>query len=572
MEAWMQRNIADVVALRKAIREGKLEILGGGLHDAMLPLFPTSLQDLQLQQHYALVERIFQTEPVGYFNTSMAWEIGLTETLAKNGFRYTLVPEKNLQESLGIATRVTGWFTVEDRDSVMRLLPVAEDLSEAFLSDPGDLKKWEPFNHSPNTWTAVLSAPMTDIQAMESFFERLEKNLETAPLQFWTLSHSLEEPSQGKVNLMSGLGKDTGLPTGTRSCRELLLRRPEADLLHKSLLMANSHATSLLRGSELRSIQTKLLPLMSPVYYADLYGGLGVRSPEIRWMANRQFVTVEREIEKLANQDGRRVEISDFLRNGNRQILVNNSNIQFLMEQQVGASLRSLFYKPSKVNLITSSLQNGDVPRAFVDFLLSPSMQSVKQFHSALNDGLGILNAPYDYQIERDGETLGILLRSEQMTELDGVPHVLHLEKKYALQPQNSALDISYTISNGTFVDFDGYFGTELNLGIRKAHANRAYRLLIDGKKIPFRDSLPLLHPSASSILLKDGLLSYAFRLQTDSPVKVSVDWILGSNRTAAPTEIQGIRIFLFWNLKMRGREMQTMNIRMEFSKRGIFL
>lgn len=572
-EVWNRRNIADVVEMRNAIHEGNLEILGGGFFDPMLPLFPTELQKLQLRKLSKQLERIFRTEPVGYFNSSMSWEIAMTEVLAEEGFRYTLVSERSLQETLGLATRATGWFTTEDRDSVMQLLPVAEDLSEAVLLDSPMLRaKLESLGESENTWTLSLAVPVTDAASIDSFFDRLQENLTCFPFVFWTLSHLLEEPSGGKVNLMSDIGNGVGLPDGSRSCRELLLRRPEADLLHKSLLIANSHAEALLGEKEVQIVREKLLPVMAPEYYADLYDRKGIRSPEVRWDGNRQIIAVEREIEKLARLDGRRIEVSDFLRNGYRQILANNPDLQFLLEQCEGASLRSLIYKPAQVNLVSSLQQSGDIPRAFVDHLLAPSVSELKQVDSALNDGLGILDSPYDYQIERREDSLGILLRSEQMADIESERHVLHVEKEFSLKRKNSAMEISYTLSNGTFSDLNAYFGSELNLGFRRLHGKRAYDLKIDGKKIPLENSMPLLYPSASEIVLKDGLLSYAFRFRFSRPASVALNWIMGSHLTAAPTVVQGIRLFVFWNLSLTGQKLENLRIRMDFSRRGFFL
>lgn len=572
-EVWNRRNIAEVVEMRKAIREGNLEILGGGFHDPMLPLFPVELQRLQLKKLSALLEKVFRTEPVGYFNSSMSWEISMTEVLAKQGFRYALVSERSLQETLGLATRVMGWFTTEDRDSVMQLLPVAQDLGDSLLLDAPMLQaKLESLGESENTWVLSLPVPVSDAASVDAFFDRLQQNLSRFPFAFWTLSHVLEEPSGGKVNLMSDVGNDVGLPDGSRSCRELLLRRPEADLMHKSLLVANSHAESLLGEKELLAMREKLLPVMAPEYYADLYDERGIRSPVVRWNGSRQIIAVEKETEKLAKLDGRRVEVSDFLRNGYRQILANNSDLQFLLEQSEGASLRSLVYKPAQVNLVSSLRQNGDIPRAFVEHLLSPSVSESKQVESALNDGVGILDAPYDYQIERREDSLGILMRSEQMADIESEKHVLHVEKEFSLKGRSSALEVSYALSNGTFSDLNAYFGTELNLGFRKFHGERAYDLKIDGKRIPLESSMPFLYPSASEVVLKDGILSYAFRFRFSRPASVALSWIMGSHRSAAPTVVQGIRLFVFWSLSLGGQNLERLKIGMDFSRRGFFL
>lgn len=572
-EVWNRRNIAEVVEMRKAIREGNLEILGGGFHDPMLPLFPVELQRLQLKKLAALLEKVFRTEPVGYFNSSMSWEISMTEVLAKQGFRYALVSERSLQETLGLATRVMGWFTTEDRDSVMQLLPVARDLGNSLLLDAPMLQaKIESLGESENTWVVSLPVPVSDAASLDAFFDRLHQNLTGFPFVFWTLSHVLEEPSGGKVNLMSDIGNDVGLPDGSRSCRELLLRRPEADLMHKSLLVANSHAESLLGEKELLAMREKLLPVMAPEYYADLYDERGIRSPVVRWNGNRQIIAVERETEKLAKLDGRRVEVSDFLRNGYRQILANNPDLQFLLEQSEGASLRSLVYKPAQVNLVSSLRQDGEIPRAFVEHLLVPSVSESKQVDSALNDGVGILDAPYDYQIELREDSLGILMRSEQMADIESEKHVLHVEKEFSLKGRSSALEVSYALSNGTFSDLNAYFGTELNLGFRKFCGDRAYDLKIDGKRIPLESSMPLLYPSASEVVLKDGLLSYAFRFRFSRPASVALSWIMGSHRSAAPTVVQGIRLFVFWSLSLSGQKLERLKIGMDFSRRGFFL
>ncbi|MBP5248216.1 MAG: DUF1926 domain-containing protein [Fibrobacter sp.] len=573
LQAWSKQNIADIVWMRNAIREGNLEILGGGFFDAMLPLFPTELQELQLKDHFSLVEKVFQTEPIGYFNSSMAWEIGMTETLAKQGFRYTLVSEKSLQDTLGRATRVSGWYAAEDRDSVMRLLPVAKDLSESLLLEKDELKsKLDFFAESDLPWVAKVPIPVTSSEEIQKFFARLKENVAEFTFQLWTLSHVLDEPFSGKVNLMSDIGTELGLPVGSHSCRELLLRRPEADLMHKSLLIANSHAATLLQKKDLLSVQRKLLPLMAPEYYADRYDNEGVRSPVVRWNGNARIVAVEEEIEDLAKLDGRRVEVSDFLRNGNRQILVNNPDLQFLLEQRKGAALRSLIYKPAQLNLVSASQQNGDVPRAFVDHLLPASLADMKQIDAALNDGQGLLSSPYDYEIVRNEDSLSVLLRSEQMASLSGKNPVLHVEKKFSLLRSSSKLNVSYSIANGTFSELDGYFGTELNLGIRKVHGNRAYTLKINGKNISLDASVPLLYPEADEIILKDGLLSYAFRFRFSRPVKVALNWIMGAYQSAAPTVVQGIRLFIFWNLKTQGQSDEQMDICMDFSKRGFFV
>jgi len=116
--------------LKEFVANRQLEFLGGPYNDAMLPLFPKELQNLQLKKHKKTLD--FLMEPAGYFCKSHAWEIDLIETLEKCGFEYTLMPDVSVQEALGRKATVTGWFAAEYGGSFMRILTYSQNLSLAF--------------------------------------------------------------------------------------------------------------------------------------------------------------------------------------------------------------------------------------------------------------------------------------------------------------------------------------------------------------------------------------------------------------------------------------------------------
>ena len=92
--------------IRHGIREGKLEFLGGSYHDSLLPLFPTELQQLQLKMHRKLLRKMFDVEPTGFFNSSMVWEMDMTDLLSRESFeclrRFFMgnVPEESIDWNL----------------------------------------------------------------------------------------------------------------------------------------------------------------------------------------------------------------------------------------------------------------------------------------------------------------------------------------------------------------------------------------------------------------------------------------------------------------------------------------
>lgn len=118
-------------------------------------------------------EKCFMTYPEGYFNSSLAWEIGMTETLANRGFSYALVGEEGLRETFGVSTRISGWF-VADRGVPMRAVPVALDLSDAAsLGAMGIADKLNVFPESDTRYWIVRRKSAVRSECRVRFFLRL---------------------------------------------------------------------------------------------------------------------------------------------------------------------------------------------------------------------------------------------------------------------------------------------------------------------------------------------------------------------------------------------------------------
>jgi hypothetical protein len=455
----------------------------------------------------------------------------------------------------------------------MRLLSVATDLSEALSQGVASASsKLTSLPETEKHWVATASVPFSSLEAISIFFADLEAFFNQQDFQSWTLSHIFEQQfSEGKINLVSAVGRNVGLPVASHSCRELLIRRPEADFLHKSLLAAYRHAETSLQGSVLENIQNILLPVMAPEYYSDLPGNEGVQSPGVRWKGNREVIEAEKAIVKHTGLTGQSIEVADYLMEGHRQILVNNSQMAFLLEQQRGGALRSLIYKPSSLNLVNALRQDGDVSFAFLDHLLDSSLYDIGAFESALNDRAGALCAPYDYQINRLDSQVDVLLRSEQVATVAENKHVFHIDKLFSVKWGKPSLDLSYTLMNTTFSEVRGYFGTELDLGMR-VFDKKTYSIKINGRKIPLDSANSVLYPEVYSFELKDGLLSYAIRFDMPRKARVLVSPILGTLRSAAPNLMQGIRLFFFWNMELNAQGTEIFELKMKLSRRGFFL
>lgn len=574
LEAMVKYCPQEIAWIKARLQEGRLELVGGGYYDSMSPFFPSRLQSLQLKTHRQYITKIFQVEPSGYFNSSMVWEIGMTELLAHFDFKYTLVNDDSLQFALGRTTPVSGWFTTEDKGTMIRLISVSTGLSKAFTEEEPSIFEEEIQKLPKNDKCVVVSleVPLDNALTITSFFTSLEQKLSILDHQTWTVAHVIEQQmTEGKVNLVSALGSNLGLPAGAHSCRELLIRRPEINFLHKSFLAVHRYALEKLSGNDLEKIEEMLLPLMAPFFYRDLYGGKGMKNPGVRWKAHKDLIGVFLAVEELESFDGLRIEVSDYLLDGQKQVWVNNSEISMLIDHMRGAYLRSLNYKPSGVNLFNAMRDDGDISLGFLDHFVPNKINSVSGFQSAVEDRSGALTYPCDYELKREPEAVHLLFHSEQVFSSPETKHIFHVDKHFSLLSKHAAFDLDYRLTNSTYLDFKGYFGTELELGMR-GFDSKTQLMKINGTKISLMQDVPILYPNAETFELQDRLLAWFIRFNFSQATRILVSPIMGMNQFASPLAVQGLRIFFFWDVELSALESSSLGMKIKLSKRRVLL
>ena len=555
--------------IRHGIREGKLEFLGGSYHDALLPLFPAELQQMQLKMHRRLLRKMFDVEPTGFFSSSMVWEMEMTDLLSREAFEYSLVSESALQDALGRTTPISGWFTTEDKGALMRIVPVAEGLSRAIAEDKLD---WEycagPYCRDNKSAVVVLTMPR-DPKEIVPFFERLAEFVEMNEIRTWPVSHIVsQQSSEGSVSSLMSVGTNLGLPATAKSCRELLIRRPEINMLHKTILALYRSGVAQLNNKDQQDFFKRLLPAMLPLYFRDLQQG-GMRSPVVRWRAYRHLISVVNWLGRATGFDGLRVEVSDFLLVGRKLISVENPHFSFLLDYAQGGSLRSLNYKKSTLSLLSAWRDDGEPSLGFLDCLVPNTALMPDKLDQILSNREFLLADAYDYQIKRHENSTDIQLSSEQPFSVGDCRGLVQVDKRYSLNPSDSMFQLSYGLSNSTYVNFKGYFGSLMELGMRPFSA-RSQAVYIDGQNLRWKLDVPLIYPDAKSVEIHDRVLSCVFCLEFDQPTNLFLGPIFGASSTAAPESFQGIRIFPFWKLAMESLKTANYGIKVRLLQRKL--
>lgn len=553
--------------IKSGIREGVLEFLGGGFYDPMLSFFPEELQSMQLNTHKSLLNKCFDVEPQGFYNSSLVWEMGMTAVLERAGFDYALVSEAAIQDALGRSTPVSGWFTIEDKASFVRIVPVSDTLSKAIEND--DLN-WmhiaEPYCRGGRSAVVLLNLP-PDPSEIVHFFERLVDFVETNDVQTWPVGYAVNQlNSEGSLSYLISAGHKLGLPSTARSCREMLIRRPEINLLQKSFLSLYRRAKVALEPKKFNAFCEKLMPVMSPMFFRDLCNNEGMQSLNVRQWAYRYLVTAAKELDRLTDFAGFRFDVCDFLLLGRKVIVFENRDFSCLLDFYAGGILRSLYFKPTPLNLLNAWRDDGEPTVAFLDCLLPNADMGATKIEQYLAGRENMLAEPFDYQIKRGDSGAGVELLEEQGFTLGEKKGVFHVKKSFEFDSSEAAISANYKVMNSTYVESKCYFGTLFEFGVLEN--SNGIGITIDGEAVKWDKKAPFVYPEATTLAIKDYALGCTIHMKFDKPASLFIGSMFGATASAAPEVFQGICVYPFWRTALKVTEELEFNVNLSVIKK----
>jgi len=548
--------------LSEFVANKQLEFLGGAYNDAMLPLFPKKLRELQLQKHKKILSDSLM-EPAGYFCKSHAWEISLIESLEKFGFEYTLMPDISVQEALGRKALVSGWFAAEYGDSFMRILTYAQSLS--LVCQNGDraeiINALKSFKDSNGVNCVLLNVDLEETVFTSQWLQAMD----TAKAEGLDIEHNLlcqavsEQKAAGKVNLIS-------YSSFAPSCRDILLRMPEINFLHKRILNVYFKAHSTSNEKIREEVFEKLLKSMPKSYFEKAVNGM--LRDAVRFRANRSVMKAENVL--IEDGEGIHFAMSGFLLDGNQQLFFSNKYLECLIEPVFGGWVRSLAFKPSFSELACAMRDDGEVSPLFLDHICPFEFETLDQRNLWINDRQGAFLSPYESSIKKQEDKVQVILFGEQNISHLGKDFSFKVEKVFSLKNTDSELLVSVSVTNNSFHAFSGEIATELCLGFRYDDI-RGQALKIGGHKIKTELSNSFLG-DVKKIDFRDRVLSIGASVEMSKNANVLCAPIFGIGSVAAPDIAQGLRLAIFHRAELKGQESDTFHLRIKLNGGGLFL
>jgi len=549
--------------LSEFVANKQLEFLGGTYNDAMLPLFPKNLRDLQLQKHKKILTDSLM-EPTGYFCKSHAWEISLIENLEKYGFEYALMPDVSIQEALGRKSLVSGWFAAEYGGSFMKILTYSQNLSLTCQNGSRTeiTNSLKNFKDSSGVNCILLNVDLEETVFASQWLQAMD----TAKAEGLDVEHLLlfqavlEQKAAGKVNLISYC-------SFAPSCRDILLRMPEINFLHKRIISVYFKALSISNSKIQEKVFETLLESMAQSYFEKTANGM--LRDSVRFLANRAVMKAEKILMDSETKDGMRFAMSGFLLDGNQQLFFSNQYLECLIEPVFGGWVRSLAYKPSFSELACAMRDDAEVSPLFLDHICPFEFESIDQRNLWINDRQGALLNPCESLVKKQEDKVQVILSGEQNISYSGKDFSFKVEKVFSLKNNDSELLVSISVTNNSFHAFSGEIATELCLGFRDDVRGQALRIQGSKVKIGLCDSF---HNDVKKIDFRDRFLNLGASVEMNKNANVLCAPILGIGSVAAPNIAQGLRLAIFHKAELKGQESDIFHLRIKLNGGGLFL
>ncbi len=355
------------VDLRELADDGRLELLGGGFYDPVLPAIPEHDAQGQLKLTSSFFRETMGRVPTGAWISGRAWDPALPAVFNRAGFTFTLIDDFHLVDSGLDPEDVHGYFMAERNGFSLALFPIHRELQARVLD--ADMAQREgllrEFASSHGERTAVLAfddlRDDDDVERVLSVLETLRDNRHW--LKMRRFDEVLESEEPGGLLYLPGRVRPEGLDDAVNAVgwQRFLSQYPEVNHLHKRMLLASyrvQHMRTSVRSGALRlrddrearrvrdlveRASTQLW--RSQANEAYWHGQqLGFYEPEVRRDVLRQILAAERVADRVLQVDRStfRCRTMDYDCDGHDELVVEAGELGAIIAPRRGGAMIDL--------------------------------------------------------------------------------------------------------------------------------------------------------------------------------------------------------------------------------------
>lgn len=430
---WFLRFHPEFIGyIKEMVERGRIELLGGGFYEPVLPAIPDEDKIGQIQKMRDFIKGQFGSTPQGMWLAERVWEPSLAKAIAEAGVRYTMVDDFHFKKSGLREGQLFGYYVTEETGKTIAIFPGSERLrylipfhppeeaieylhtvynqggKMALMADDG-----EKFGIWPGTYKTVYEEGW-----LERFFALMEENSD------WLITSNCseylkQEGPLGLIYLPTASYRELGewvlpvdviyeyedllkeierRPDPERAkaflsggiWRNFLSKYPEANTLHKKMLYVSEKVHKIVESLEL-GVENKdeLLDELwqgqcNDAYWHGIFGGLYL--PHLRSALYHHLIKAEAMADNYLYSSQERLEVveRDMDADTYPEVLISTPYVNIYIDPDQGGTIYELDYKPIARNLMDNLSRRREGYHRKMDQIAAEEGKGVKTIHERM--------------------------------------------------------------------------------------------------------------------------------------------------------------------------------------------
>lgn len=480
--------------LREMHKRGSLEWLLTGYTEPFLSFFPIPLVEGNIRKGIEVFTELTGAAPAGFMPPFSNWEPAYITTLHNLGLSQTVLSSAALPPE---ARNRCGYWTAEQMGDSIALFP-SHVLHH--YSAPADIIDWleklisrDDQTHGNESLVALqYLLPLEPAGGIDPYrwlkfaLAEIDKRILLYQPLLLNEARALQPPI-GLQHLPACLPlhdpQDQGEP-------HFFLNRlhsfDQIGIIQRKMMGLCDRVQAIKEQRLAAKLRHRLYFLQDINRYLSM-NGAGFTALADRLWSFGQLILIEKEVRSYEKIEGGRIRISDFLRNGNKSIIMSNESLKVYCDYKNGGHIFELDYRDRALNLCAAYNPLPHSPpdilspgKSFTSFIdrIHPKETTAADFIAGTVRDLGnFADGAFEYKIKKTSTSVKTVLSRQGSFERGDKPLPLNMEKVFGLEKNSGTFSFVYQLGNHALTSMVFTFAIELAFSLPGA-VDRQARLL----------------------------------------------------------------------------------------------